>query len=142
VSTPVCELRSASKRYGGSFALWRPETLSGGQQQRVALARALAPEPRLLLLDEPFSGLDLVVKARLIDEVYRLAEEHGFTILLVSHDPLEVGPHCRAAIVLREGEIEEEGALVELSEAPRSELLRAFRDRIRPDGVLAKAMDG
>jgi ABC-type Fe3+/spermidine/putrescine transport system ATPase subunit len=110
----------------------RPETLSGGQQQRVALARALAPEPRLLLLDEPFSGLDLVVKARLLDEVRRLAEERGFTVLLVSHDPLEAMPLCRSILVLRDGEIEESGPLAGLLQAPRSELLRAFRDQLRP----------
>jgi ABC-type Fe3+/spermidine/putrescine transport system ATPase subunit len=110
----------------------RPETLSGGQQQRVALARALAPEPRLLLLDEPFSGLDLVVKARLIDEVRRLAGERGFTVLLVSHDPLEAAPLCPSILVLRDGEVEESGPLAELLEAPRSDLLRAFRDQVRP----------
>ena len=108
----------------------RPETLSGGQQQRVALARALALEPRLLLLDEPFSGLDLVVKARLIDEVRRLADERGFTVLLVSHDPLEAAPFCRAAVVLREGEVEEAGLLSALLQAPRSELLRAFKEQL------------
>jgi ABC-type Fe3+/spermidine/putrescine transport system ATPase subunit len=113
----------------------RPETLSGGQQQRVALARALAPEPRLLLLDEPFSGLDLVVKARLIDEVHRLAGERGFTVVLVSHDPLEAAPLCRAILVLRDGEVEEAGPLAALLQAPRSELLRAFRDQLRPPGV-------
>ncbi|HKH43317.1 MAG TPA: ATP-binding cassette domain-containing protein [Thermoanaerobaculia bacterium] len=112
----------------------RPETLSGGQQQRVALARALALEPRLLLLDEPFSGLDLVVKARLIEEVHRLAEERGFTVLLVSHDPLEATPLCRAAVVLQAGEIEEAGPLAALLREPRSELLRAFRDQLGPSG--------
>lgn len=110
----------------------RPETLSGGQQQRAALARALAPEPRLLLLDEPFSSLDLVVKARLIDEVRRLAEERGFTVLLVSHDPLEAAPLCDRAVVLGRGEVEEAGRLSEMLQAPRSELLRAFRDQLRP----------
>ena len=113
----------------------RPETLSGGQQQRGALARALAPEPRLLLLDEPFSGLDLVLKARLIDEVYRLAEERRFTILLVSHDPFEAGPRCRTAIVLRDGEVEEQGPLGALLQSPRSELLQTFRNYMRPGGA-------
>jgi ABC-type Fe3+/spermidine/putrescine transport system ATPase subunit len=108
----------------------RPETLSGGQQQRVALARALAPEPRLLLLDEPFSGLDLVVKARLIEEVHRLAGERGFTVLLVSHDPLEAAPLCGSAVVLQEGEVEESGSLAALLQAPRSELLRVFREQM------------
>ena len=111
----------------------RPETLSGGQQQRVALARALAPEPRLLLLDEPFSGLDLVLKARLSDEVCRLAEERRFTILLVSHDPFEAGPCCRTAVVLREGEVEEQGPLGAMLQSPRSELLQTFRNHLRQD---------
>lgn len=120
----------------GELAGRRPETLSGGQQQRVALARALAPEPRLLLLDEPFSSLDLVVKARLIGEVRRLAEERGFTVLLVSHDPLEAVPLCAGAVVLGMGEVAEAGPLTALLQAPRSDLLRAFRDQLGPsDGL-------
>jgi iron(III) transport system ATP-binding protein len=63
-----------------------PHELSGGQQQRVALARALAPRPRLLLMDEPFSNLDLDLRERLAVEVHDLLKEHGITAVMVTHD--------------------------------------------------------
>ena len=64
----------------------RPHELSGGQQQRVALARALAPRPRLLLLDEPFSNSDAVLRASLLNEVNAIIRREGSTALLVTHD--------------------------------------------------------
>ena len=66
-----------------------PHELSGGQQQRVALARALAPEPRLLLLDEPFSNLDVDLRERLAHEVRSILKAAGATALFVTHDQLE-----------------------------------------------------
>ncbi len=66
-----------------------PHELSGGQQQRVALARALAPQPRLLLLDEPFSNLDVDLRERLAHEVRAILKSAGATALLVTHDQLE-----------------------------------------------------
>lgn len=67
----------------------RPHELSGGQQQRVALARALAPRPRLLLLDEPFSSLDVDLRERLAHEVRAILKTAGATALFVTHDQLE-----------------------------------------------------
>ena len=67
----------------------RPHEISGGQQQRVALARALAPRPRLLLLDEPFSDSDLVIRDNLINEVRSIIRKEGSTALLVTHDQVE-----------------------------------------------------
>ncbi|HDN73596.1 MAG TPA: ATP-binding cassette domain-containing protein, partial [Archaeoglobus sp.] len=64
----------------------RPKTLSGGEQQRVAIARALAIEPEVLLLDEPFSNLDVLIKERLIEEIKNWRDEIGFTALHVTHD--------------------------------------------------------
>lgn len=74
-------LPTAGKRY--------PHELSGGQQQRVALARAIAPSPRLLLLDEPFSNLDVDLRERLAHEVRGILKTAGATALFVTHDQLE-----------------------------------------------------
>ena len=72
-------------RYADEF----PHILSGGQQQRVALARALAPAPRLVLLDEPFSGLDTNMRARLRDETLNMLKQTNVATLMVTHDPRE-----------------------------------------------------
>jgi iron(III) transport system ATP-binding protein len=66
-----------------------PHQLSGGQQQRVALARALAPQPRLLLLDEPFSSLDVELRERLAEDVRTILKQAGITALMVTHDQME-----------------------------------------------------
>ena len=69
-------------------------TLSGGEAQRIALARALAPAPRLLLLDEPFSALDRELHDRLVEEVRRLLKDLGSTAIHVTHDPNEAAALC------------------------------------------------
>jgi len=94
-----------------SLAGRRPGTLSGGEQQRVALARALATRPRFLLLDEPFSGLDLVTKRALLEEIRSLAQDRGVTLVLVTHDPLEIKSICTSALVIAAGKLEEAGRL-------------------------------
>ena len=110
-----------------------PGTLSGGQQQRVALARAIAPRPDLLFLDEPFAGLDLITKTRLLLEIQALAKEQEFTIVLVTHDPLEATTLCRSAVVLNGGRVEADGTLEELLRTPKSQVLRAFRTQLQPN---------
>lgn len=106
-----------------SLAGRKPGTLSGGQQQRVALARALAVKPDFLLLDEPFTGLDLLTKLRLLEEIERLAANQKITAVLVSHDPLDAKALCRSVVVLNKGQVEERGLLDELLKEPESELL-------------------
>jgi iron(III) transport system ATP-binding protein len=104
-----------------------PAELSGGQQQRVALARAIAVRPTFLFLDEPFASLDLVTKSGLLADIAALAEQHGFTIVLVTHDPVEVTRLCSVGIVLEAGAVRESGELDALLAAPRSATLQAFR---------------
>ena len=77
----------------------RPSELSGGQQQRVALARALAPEPEVLLLDEPFSALDLTTREALRADVARIARARKTTLALVTHDITDAVATCDRALV-------------------------------------------
>ena len=108
----------------------RPSGLSGGEQQRAALARALAVRPRLLLLDEPFSGLDLGLKRHLYQEISYLATVFAATCLMVSHDPMEATAFCSDGAVLEEGCIRERGTLDALLADPTSETLREFVDQL------------
>jgi iron(III) transport system ATP-binding protein len=105
----------------------KPATLSGGQQQRVALARALASEPEYLFLDEPFSGLDLATRSKIIEDVGQLALDQNLTIVLVTHDPQEISALCEVVVVLENGEFIEAGPLGERLKMPRSKTLMAFQ---------------
>ncbi len=111
----------------------RPGTLSGGQQQRVALARALAMRPRLLLLDEPFGGLDLMTKQSVLDQILQLKKQFGFALVLVTHDYIELSQLCSHLAVMEEGRIVEQMDLTAPpDDPPRSKLGQAFlaaRDR-------------
>ncbi|GAB2659731.1 ABC transporter ATP-binding protein [Nocardia goodfellowii] len=85
-----------------------PITLSGGEAQRAALARALVAEPALLLLDEPFGALDALTKIAMHDLLLRLFAEHGFGVLLVTHDVAEAVTLADRVLVLDEGRIAHE----------------------------------
>ena len=98
----------------GDLQQRKPATLSGGQQQRVALARALASEPRLLLLDEPFSALDLQTRLRLQDEVLRLQRHFGLTTVMVSHDVSEVYKLSRRVLLIENGRLTSAGTPAEV----------------------------
>ena len=112
----------------------RPDALSGGQQQRVALARALAVRPKVLLLDEPFSGLDLTIKTRLQTQIQELCAAFKLTLILVAHDPLEARALCHQAAVLENGAIQETGPLDALLAHPQSITLRTFVEQLRDTG--------
>lgn len=84
-----------------------PHRLSGGQQQRVSLARSLAPSPRLLLLDEPFSSLDPDLRERLAQDVRSILREHGTTALVVTHDQFEAFALGDSVGVMNHGRLEQ-----------------------------------
>lgn len=106
----------------------KPGQMSGGEQQRVALARAIVGRPSFLLLDEPFAGIDVLTKTRLIAEIGRLAVTHRLTIILVSHDPWEATQLCSYAVVLEQGRVRQAGALKAVLDDPMCEFVRAFRN--------------
>ena len=94
----------------GDLQHQKPETLSGGQKQRVALARALASDPSILLLDEPFSALDVEMRSRLHDEMMRLQRNLGMTTIIVSHDVGEVYKLASRVFLMEAGTIVQQGA--------------------------------
>lgn len=100
------------------FADKFPHQLSGGEQQRVALARALAPSPRVLLMDEPFSGLDNRLRDGVRDETLSLLKEEGTSVLLVTHEPHEAMRMADQIALMRAGRIVQMGAPYNLYNAP------------------------
>jgi sulfate transport system ATP-binding protein len=103
-----------------------PAQLSGGQRQRMALARALAPEPKVLLLDEPFGALDASVRAELRDWLRRLHEEVHVTTVFVTHDQQEAMEVADQIAVLNHGRLEQVGSPRELYDEPASEFVMRF----------------
>jgi thiamine transport system ATP-binding protein len=101
-------------------------TLSGGEQQRVALARALAPEPRLLMLDEPLGQLDRSLRERLVVELRRLFSQLGTTVLAVTHDQGEAFALADRVVVMRDGRIERTGTPLEVWQRPGSAFVARF----------------
>ena len=138
----------------GSLRGARPAAASGGQQQRVALARALAPAPRLLLLDEPLSALDISTRSEVRRDLRRYLQEFTGVSLLVTHDPLEAMALGDRLIVIEQGRVIQSGTAVDVTERPRSpyvadlvgvNLLRGEADggtvRVRDGGTLTVAGD-
>ncbi len=103
-----------------------PHQLSGGQQQRVALARALAPRPRLLLLDEPFSSLDVDLRERLAQEVREILKASATTALMVTHDQLEAFAIGDAIGVMNQGHLEQWDDAYTLYHRPASRFVAQF----------------
>ena len=90
-----------------------PHMLSGGQQQRVALLRALAPEPQILLLDEPFSGLDVTRRAQVREDTLNFLKECGVAVLMVTHDPEEAMFMADHIVVMKDGKVVQAGTPVQ-----------------------------
>src|SRR4051794_27947878 len=100
--------------------------LSGGEQQRVALARALAPDPRLLMLDEPLGALDRVLRERLVSELGAIFARRERTILLVTHDHEEAFALADRVVVLRGGRVEQDAPARTVWQAPANAFVAEF----------------
>lgn len=103
-----------------------PHMLSGGEQQRVALARALAPRPRLMLLDEPFSSLDATLREQVRDDTMALLRAEGTPVLMVTHDAEEAVRVADRIHVMLEGKILQSGTPAELYSHPASPFVAGF----------------
>lgn len=128
-----------------AYAQARPGVLSGGQAQRVALARALAPQPRLLLLDEPLAALDAGTKLEVRRELHKHLATFEGTTILVTHNPLEAAALADRLMVLEEGCVVQQGSFGEVTQRPRSSYVadlvglnllegKASRDGIKLEG--------
>ncbi len=117
----ILDLKAHFKRY--------PHELSGGQQQRVALARALAPEPLLVLMDEPFSNLDAHLRDQVRDEVVGILRKAGVTCILVSHDQRDALAISDRVAVMNQGRVEQVGSPREIYKHPESVFVATFVGR-------------
>ena len=101
-----------------------PRTLSGGQRQRVGIARALAARPEILLMDEPFGAVDEITRGQLQQEICRIHEDRGITILFVTHDIEEALKLGSRVLILDQGKIEQYAAPEEILQNPATEFVK------------------
>jgi len=103
-----------------------PGELSGGQRQRVSLMRALMLEPKVLLLDEPLAALDPMVRSALQEDLKRIFQEVGTTVILVTHDMGEAAYLGQTIVLLREGKIVQIGTLEDFQKSPKESFVSEF----------------
>ncbi len=124
-----------------------PDQLSGGMQQRVGLARALAADPEVLMFDEPFSALDPLIRRDMQNEVIRLHEEVGKTMVFITHDLAEALKLGDRILIMRDGEVVQIGTPDEVVGAPADDYVRDFTSEVPKSHVLTlkwvmRAADG
>lgn len=134
------EARSALARVGLERHAGRaPAELSGGEQQRVALARAIAPRPGILLMDEPFSGLDARLRDIVRDETLAVLRETRATAIVVTHDPEEAMRIADRIVLMRGGRILQEGRAQELYDTPSSLFAARFFSALNEIGGFVRS---
>lgn len=106
----ICRISHLLKR--------KTDQLSGGEKQRIAMARLLISSPRLFLLDEPYSNLDMIHKGMLKNVIADIGEKLGITCMLISHDPMDILPWADLVIVMKDGEIVQMGTPQEIYRRP------------------------
>jgi peptide/nickel transport system ATP-binding protein len=116
-----------------------PHQFSGGQRQRISIARALAPQPSVLVADEPVSALDVSVRAQILNLLLDLADQFSLTLVFVSHDLAVVRRICENVGVLHHGELVEHGPTGQLYDQPRHAYTRRL---VAAVPTLAKALSG
>ncbi len=131
----------------GRFIDDYPHQLSGGEQQRVALVRALAPKPKIMLMDEPFSGLDNRLRDDIRDQTLEVLKEEGTAVLLVTHEPDEAMRMADEIALMRAGKIVQHGAPYNIYNAPSDRQVAAFFSDInvitgRVEGALTQTAFG
>ena len=103
-----------------------PSQMSGGQQQRVMIAMAIACEPKLLIADEPTTALDVTIQKQILELIAELQKKHQMSVLFITHDLAVVGEIADYVIVMRNGEIREQGPAKQVFEAPRDAYTKAL----------------
>ncbi len=130
----LLDLSSEAKKY--------PHQISGGQQQRVAIGRAIAPKPALLLLDEPFSNLDLHLRERLAHDLRQLLKAQNITALMVTHDQQEAFAFADIIGVMHQGKIEQWGSADSIYRQPETNYVANFiGDGVVLTQIQAKALN-
>lgn len=124
----LISMKDLGKRY--------PHQLSGGQRQRVAFARALAPDPQLLLLDEPFAAIDAKVRRELRTWLREMIERVGVTSIFVTHDQEEAMEVADLVILTNQGRIEQIGSPREICLQPQTDFVRDFIDAKRFEALM------
>jgi ABC-type glutathione transport system ATPase component len=107
-----------------------PHEFSGGQRQRIAIARALAPEPKLIIADEPVSALDVSIQSQILNLLRDLQTDLGLTMIFVSHDLYVVRYIADRIVVMYEGKIVEEGMAEQVIDAPQNDYTKKLIDAV------------
>src|SRR5262245_44233349 len=143
---PMSEIDARVKRaaamLGISDLLERlPRQLSGGQRQRVAIGRAIVRNPQLFLFDEPLSNLDAQLRDEMRSEIKRLHQEIGATMIYVTHDQIEAMTLADRIVLLKDGQIEQQGSPLDLFERPATRFVAGFLGSPKMNFVPAKLVE-